>query len=125
MVEDKYFANRGVERNKKPLQNKVYFIELSQLKGVKPEELESKKEEYAKYKFKELGYLVLNWQYEKLLNKHKSWNWHGFITPEDLKERLGDKQWAKFCQGKREFVIQRRVDGKNIKKKKKKKDANA
>jgi len=123
MSENKYYANRGVERNKKPLQNKVYKIELSQLKGVKPEDLESKKEEYAKYKFKELGFLVLYWQYEKFLNKHRSWNFHGYITPEDLKKKLGDKQWAKFCQGKREFTIQRRVDGKNVKKKKK--DANA
>lgn len=115
-MENKYYANKGAERNKKPLQNKVYFIELSQLKGIKKEELEVEKEKYAKYKFKELGYLVLNWQYEKLLNKHKSWNFHGFITPEKLKEVLGDKQWAKFCNGKRTFVIQRRIDGKNISK---------
>lgn len=122
MAENKYYANRGVERNKKPLQNIVYMIELSQLEKVKPEKLEEEKERYAKYKFKELGYLVLNWQYEKDLNKPRShWNWHGFITPEDLKKKLGDKQWAKFCQGKREFIIQRRVDGKNIKKVKKQK----
>ena len=123
MAEDKYYANRGVERNKKPLQNIVYMIELSDLHRSKDTQ-EEKEKQYGKYKFKDLGYLVLNWQYEKDLNKTRShWNWHGFITPEDLKKKLGDKQWAKFCQGKREFVIQRRVDGKNVKKKKK--DANA
>jgi len=26
----------------------------------------------------------------------------------------GDKQWGKFCNGKREFIVQRRVDGKNV-----------
>lgn len=121
--ESTFYANRGVERNKKPLKNKVYLIELSKLERVKPEDLEKRKEELAKYKFKEEGYLVLNWQYEDLYNKNFGWNFHGYITPEDLKKKLGDKQWAKLCQGKRLFIIQRRVNGKNVKKKKK--DANS
>lgn len=102
---NKYYANKGVERNKKPLKNIVYEIELSQLK------LDTDKTQYEKYKFKELGYLVLLWWYEQ---KNPTKNWHGFITPDYLKELLGVKQYAKFCQGKRNFIIQRRIDGKNI-----------
>ncbi len=110
----KIHANKGVERNKKPLQNIVYNIEVSQkLKdSVTPEELEK----YDKYKFKEEGYLVLRWGYQKGINRGDSMNWHGFITPDDLKEKIGANQWGKFCQGKREFVVQRRMDGKNTKK---------
>lgn len=106
---EKYYANRGVERNKKPLQNIIYKIEISTSDSI------SDKEGYNKYKFKELGYLHLSWQYEKTYNRDKYMNWHGFITPEDLKEKLGNTQWSKFCQGKRIFIIQRRVDGNNIK----------
>lgn len=114
----KVHANKGVERNKKPLQNIVYRIEVSKNPDNLSEE-ESKK--YEKYKFKEEGYLVLNWEYQKEFNKNggRSMKWHGFITPEDLKDLLGNKQWAKFCSGKREFIIQRRIDGKNVKKNKK------
>lgn len=104
-TKSKYFANRGVARNKKPLKNLVYQITLSQLK---PNE---DKESYEKYKFKDLGYLVLKWHYE---TKNPIINFHGFITPIYLKELIGEKQYAKFCQGKREFIIQRRIDGKNI-----------
>ena len=67
--------------------------------------------EYSKYKFKELGYLVLYWWYQE---QNAIKNWHGFITPEDLKERIGENQYAKLCQGKRTFIIQRRKDGKNV-----------
>jgi hypothetical protein len=71
---------------------------------------------HEKHKFKDEGYLILeSWLEEK--NPIKCWN--GFITPAELKEKLGEKQWAKFCQGKREFIIQRRVDGRNVKKKNK------
>jgi hypothetical protein len=111
----KVHANKGVERNKKPLQNIVYKVEVSQLK---PSIDESKIEEYSKYKFKDEGYLVLSWEYQKNYNKNnKSMKWHGFITPEDLKNLIGDKQWSKFCSGKREFIEQRRIDGKNVSKK--------
>lgn len=110
----KEHANRGVERNKKPLQNIVYLVEFSR---IKPEAVTP---DYDKYKFKELGYLTLSWQMEKQYNKEPNcMNWHGLITPEELKERLGDKQWGKFCQGKRLFIMQRRIDGKNISKKSK------
>lgn len=105
----KVFANRGIERNKKPLSNIVYKIEVSQLKeGVDFEK-------YSKYKFKDQGYLILFWKYQGM--DKNMWIFHDFITPDELKEKLGAKQWFKFCgQGKREFVIQRRIDGKNIKK---------
>jgi hypothetical protein len=110
MSTDKFHANRGVERNKKPLKNIVYEIKVKPSIPYKSlEELI----EYEKYKFKEEGYLILYWWYDV---KDSPNNFHGFITPNELKSRLGDKQWAKFCQGKRLFVIQRRIDGKNIKK---------
>lgn len=83
--ENKYFVNKGVKRNKKPLRNLVYTVKLTQIEG---------KDE--KYKYKDEGYIVLSWHYEG----NDVDNWHGFITPEDLKELIGLKQWGKFCQGK-------------------------
>lgn len=104
--QSKYFANRGVERFKRPIDNLIYRVEISQLKEGVDES------QYPEYKFKDLGYLVLYW------TKHKKsdgvWNYHGFITPDDLKEKIGVKQYAKFCQGKREFIIQRRINHTNI-----------
>lgn len=76
-------------------QNKVYKIEIIQVKNP---------EGYEQYKFKDLGYLTLSWGYERDL-KTGVFYWHGFITPEQLRSKLGDKQWAKFCNGKREFII--------------------
>jgi hypothetical protein len=111
----KYYANRGVERNKKPLSNIIYEIKI--IKNFANIKNGIDLEEYAKYKFKDLGYLVLSWGYEKRF-KNIGLSWHGFITPEELKEKIGEKQWPKFCQGKRRFIIQRRIDGKNIKKSK-------
>lgn len=104
---EKKFANKGVPRNKKPLKNIVYEIELSQLKKI------DDKTKYEQYKFKDEGYLVLHWWYEE---KRPIKNWHGFITVDELKEKIGAKQYSEFCQGKRTFVIQRRVEGKNISK---------
>lgn len=109
---DKYYANKGIERNKKPLQNIMYKIELSFLLGIKDEEERQKMfKKYKKYHFKDLGVIVLNWKYQG----DSTWCFHGYITPEELKNRIGEKQWVKFCRGKREFIIQRRVNGKNIK----------
>jgi hypothetical protein len=99
-----YFKNRGVKRNKRPLKNIVYMIDVNPV-------IKDMSEKYDKYKFKDLGYLVLTWKYDE----KNSFNFfHGFIEPEKLKELIGEKQWNKFCQGKREFIIQRRIDGKNI-----------
>ena len=103
------YANRGVPRNKRPLKNVCYKIELAYAKD------ESRKEELRKYDFKGMGYLTLTWWYE---SKDPLYFWHGFIEPEVFKELIGEKQWCKFCQGKREFIVQRRIDGKNVKKKK-------
>ena len=102
----KFFANRGLNRNKSPIANIRYQVEiLPKLKDI----LSHEPEYYDKYKFKDLGYLLL------LSNKTKSvlWSAHGFITVEELKERIGLKQYSKFCQGKRDFIIQRRVNKKN------------
>ena len=106
----KAIANRGVERNKKPLKNIVYEVTI---KNDIPIYGENKLSEH-KYKFKDLGYLILHWWYD---TKNSPNNFYGYITPAELKQKLGVNQWAKFCQGKRLFVIQRRVDGKNVKKK--------
>lgn len=102
----KIHANKGVPRNKKPLRNTIYTVTLNQLKA------DSDKDRYAKYMFKDKGYITLAWE---LQGSHGTRNWHGFVTPEDLKSIIGEEQWRKFCQGKREFTIQRRVNGKNTK----------
>lgn len=111
MITDKgkIIANRGVKRNKKPLQNIYYKIEI-----LTPKDPTNPVPNYEQYKFKDLGYLRLYWQYEKNKNKNEPVYLHGFITPEYLKSRLTPNQWSKFCQGEREFVIQRRIDGNNI-----------
>lgn len=100
-----YYANRGVKRNQRPLKNIVYIVELSQLKP------DSNLVDFEKYKYKEEGYLTLTWYYE---SKDPMYNWYGFITPDDLKNLLGTEQWRKFGMGKRQFIKQRRVNGKNI-----------
>ena len=112
MDKGKIYANKGVARNKKPLQNIVIVVELNALKeNVKD------KASFDKYKFKDLGYITCFSGLEKDYNRDIGISWLGFLTPDELKLRLGDKQWTKFCNGKRKFIIQRRVDGKNVKKK--------
>lgn len=105
----KVIVNLGVERNKKPLKNIVYEVELSQLKNT------ANIESYEKYKFKDLGYIVFYWYYQ---SKNYIKNFHGFITIDELKKFIGNDQYSKFCQGKRVFIIQRRINKKNIKIKK-------
>ena len=75
---EKYFANKGVPRHKKPLNNIVYEIELSQLKNI------DDKTKYEQYKFKDEGYLVLFWWYEE---KNPIKNWHGFIEAKVFKTK--------------------------------------
>lgn len=108
-MSNKYYANKGVERNKRPLQNIFMSIKLIEL----PKNFNE--DNYSSFKFKDLGYITWGSAYEKNYNKGESLTLHGFITPDDLKEKLGLNQWNKFCQGKREFIIQRRIDGKNKK----------
>ena len=112
---EKYFANRGVARNKTPLPNIRYRVfiqeELNNFNNLPIEELNEK---YKDYKFKDLGYLFLDWTNKPDVNGQTIWFLHGLIKPSELKEKLGEKQYSKFCQGKREFIIQRRIDGKNI-----------
>ncbi len=107
---EKVHKNRGKERNKKPLKNIIYRIDL--MKELKAGGTGDPK--YDQYKFKDEGYMVLYWHYDE---KNPIRKQHGFITPTKFKEMIGEKQWSKFCgEGKREFVIQRRINGKNIKK---------
>ena len=105
-------ANRGVPRNKKRLNSIRIKVELKSLENRNPLFIK----ENEPYKFKEEGYIIV--LFTKSLEDYHKENWHCdySITVKKLKEYLGEKQWSKFCQGKREFIIQRRVDGKNIKK---------
>lgn len=103
-----FYKNRGVERNKKPLKNIVYKVELLTADKLKSKIIDPENEKYC---YKDQGIISLLWKYQS--DNH--WNYHGWITPEDLKERIGT-QWSAFCQGRREFIIQRRLNGNNIKK---------
>lgn len=85
---NKYFANKGVKRNKKPLQNIVIKLE----KNIKT------------------GYYSLLWRVQKI----DTFNYHGMVDELYIKELLGIKQYSKFKQGKTEFIIQRRINKKNI-----------
>lgn len=107
-MRDKRFANRGVRRNKKPLKNIEYWIKFQQLKE------DVNVEEYESFLFEGKGYIVLRWRLQNNKNPFP-WNFHGFVTKDYVKQRLTTKQYSDFCQGKRyKFIIQRRVDGKNI-----------
>lgn len=110
-----YYKNRGVERNKKPLKNRLYKFEVGQLKEGLSEE---RVKEMEQYKFKDQGYIVMLWS----MQGWDYWNWHGYVTTKEVKKYIGDSQWGKFCQGKREFIVQRRVDGHNISKNETQKD---
>jgi len=104
----KYFANKGLKRTKSALPNIIYKIEITQLKS------DANVAYFEPYKFKDLGYMVLSWTNQKADSFGEySWYWHGFITIDELKRYIGTNQYSKFCQGKREFIIQRRVDGNN------------
>lgn len=105
--QSKYYANKGVKRNKKPLRNIVYRVTVKDTKTLSSE---ADLTEYTQYIFKDEGILILEWNYEGDGMNY----WYGLITPDKLKELIGNNQWGKFCQGKRVFINQRRVDGKNI-----------
>jgi hypothetical protein len=95
----KVAANRGVPRNKKPLQNICYRFE------------ERKDGDATVY--------TMLWQYQRDLNKRGSWNFHGRVTEAEIMARIGPRGWQKFRGNKqREFIIQRREDGRNVPKKK-------
>jgi hypothetical protein len=98
MEPGKIHANRGVARNKRPLQNILYWFSEAAAEGGAER-------------------FVLHWAYERDYNQHPVKNFHGTVTLEYIKSRLTPNQWAKFRQGQREFVKQRRVDGKNVPKK--------
>jgi len=109
-------ANRGVARNKRPLQNILLWVEIvpfERIRLYRDETIGQFKERHRNDIFKDKGVVSVSWAYEKEYNRNgtRSW-WHYSVSW--LKRRLGEKQWAKFCQGKREFVLQRRVNGKNV-----------
>lgn len=101
-MRNKRYANLNIKRNKKPLQNIHYKVELIKSDNIT---LINRVDQ-----FKDLGYIMLYWRYGKM----SMWNMHGIISPDVLKSKLTEKQWKKFCEGERNFIIQRRVDGKNI-----------
>ena len=76
-----------------------YKVDLAKLKEHVPAE------DYKEFKFKDMGYLTL------LSRKQgsPSYYWHGYITPSMLQQLLGIKQYSKFCQGKREFTIHKKI----------------
>jgi hypothetical protein len=111
-AKETFYANRGVERNKKPLKNIVYKFEVKHLKPDVPADLLERMEPC---KFKEEGYIFMLSGYQGL---GEMMGWNGSVTPEQVKELIGEKQWGKFCQGKREFIIQRRINKHNIPKNK-------
>ena len=86
-----YFKNRGVKRNKKPLSNIHYKVK---------EPINGKFEVQYCYQKQSIFTLL------------------GFYNFDDLKElfktKIGIKQWSKFRQGKRYFIVQRRINNKNI-----------
>lgn len=86
----KYYANKGVARNKKPLKN----IEVKLEKSI------SEPNKFKLY---------------KRLQGDKLYGYFGLISKEDIKEMLSEKQFNKFMSGTSEFIIQRRFNGKNIK----------
>lgn len=84
----------------KTKKHEYYKVELIDLKNIDKLSL-AEIVQYEKFKFKHLGYLVLYFK----LSKNSHWLQLGFATPEKLKETIGEKQYSKFCQGKREFII--------------------
>lgn len=75
---------------------RVKLIKLdAEMEGIK---------DYEPYKFKELGYLTLY----KNTDLTRNWQFDGFITVDKLKELIGN-QYSKFCQGKRDFVVQKQL----------------
>ena len=96
----KEFANKGVKRNKTPLQNIVIEIRIVE---IKEDTYLNIIEALEKYKYNEKDYNGVSCRFCR-----------GYITPEELKEKLGVKQWMKFCNGKRKFIIQRRINHNNI-----------
>jgi hypothetical protein len=103
MTPGKIAANRGVPRNKKPLQNIILWIEdaKSLPDGTKQ--------------------FALLWAYERDYNQGRSKNFSCVKTlplmEAYLKDKLTPGQWAKFRNGARQFVIQRRINGRNVPKK--------
>ena len=94
MINDigKIVANRGVARNNKPLQNYVF-----------------------EFKENADGTFFLFWNYEKAYNRGSGMNASYERHSQDwVKKWLTPNQWSKFRQGQRKFIVQRRVDGKNI-----------
>jgi hypothetical protein len=125
----KHHANKGVKRNKKPLKNITYFVEIRQILDHTQRRMDNAKDDASKkywedwfndiQKFRyDDGYIMVTYKYQgsdiRFQYYGPSSDGHPLCTPDDLKTLLGDKQWSKFRQGKREFIIQRRIDGKNI-----------
>lgn len=114
MKATKYYANRGVARNKKPLQNILYRVTIiSKLRdGISQDLID----DYT-VKYGIAGkWLDITWGYEKTPLYFKDYT----ITTDILKSRVSIKAWSKFINkinaGATEytFVIQRRVNNKNI-----------
>lgn len=119
-----YYKNRGVERNKKPLQNIHYKVTVHDIDlDVLSQNLtaDSVNEFLEKYQITTDKYIRV---YSSLNSpaKRGAWGWNSRRTVSFMKEILTQKQWQKFMrkvgQGETEYVftVQRRVNGKNVSK---------
>lgn len=81
---------------KKKLTYRKYKVEIGQLSPTVDDV-----SKFEPYKYKD-GYIIVFWSNNK---GSGSWGWKGFTTPDELKTMLGEKQYKKFCEGKREFIL--------------------
>ncbi len=105
MSRNKYFANKNIPRNKKPLKNIEYWIEVKKVNRSKDAPISEQ------YITENDTFLTLRWRYQG----ERNWCFDGLVTKEKIKGLLTNKQYSDFCQNKRfRFIKQRRFDKSNI-----------
>lgn len=104
-------ANKGVNRNKKPLPNILLFFEIFVPKDEWLTEF-SEKYNSEEFLFKDIGYIKLSTRSQKSSSLRNYY--HGLVSIVAVKSLLSVNQWSKFCQGERFFIVQRRFDGKKL-----------
>lgn len=107
----KKYANKGVNRNKKPLQNIMYKVKPNiALKDTISNDIKDRLTRDF-YLNENVGYVEILWKYQK----SSTWGWSADLTLKLLKEKLNNKQWSKLCQCKTfEFTVQRRINKRNV-----------
>lgn len=94
-------ANYGVRRNKKPLKNICLKVDL-----VSPHLFPNPLPREERYK----GLVPI--LYVKAQGR-EIWGHMGVTPISTFKDMISEKQWRKFTQGDREFIIQRRENKRN------------